>query len=167
MTTYTNHRHCSFCQQVTAHECFDSGHERDGSHDWQRCLVCSCREQMGLCALTRRPTELMQSVEYVTGWAESLSMALAPARTFQHLPIDTIEMMRARGWTEQELEAVDRHLSSLDFDKDFDYADNDRFARRSNPEEVAEYERIAAKGCCGSYDEELPGGLMVGFNYGH
>jgi hypothetical protein len=40
---YNDTRHCDHCDKDTPHECYDSGHERDSSNDWQRCLVCRWR----------------------------------------------------------------------------------------------------------------------------
>lgn len=42
--TYQDDRFCGHCEKDTLHRCFDSGHERDGSNDWQECLTCGwCR----------------------------------------------------------------------------------------------------------------------------
>ncbi len=40
MKEYEDERFCEHCQRDTPHECRDSGHERDGSHDRQECKVC-------------------------------------------------------------------------------------------------------------------------------
>ena len=34
-------RYCDHCENDTQHECHDSGHERDGSGDWRKCLACN------------------------------------------------------------------------------------------------------------------------------
>lgn len=37
---YDDERFCTHCGESTPHVCFDSGHERDSSWDWQECKVC-------------------------------------------------------------------------------------------------------------------------------
>lgn len=32
--------HCPHCDEWTMHEVSSSSHERDGSQDWWRCMVC-------------------------------------------------------------------------------------------------------------------------------
>ena len=34
---------CTHCDDETPHLVFDSGHERDSSHDWRKCLKCGWR----------------------------------------------------------------------------------------------------------------------------
>lgn len=67
-------------------------------------------------------------------------------------------------------EIVDNFFEENNLDE-LDYRDNFRYAFKDNPEQVAEYEKAEAQGCCGFYDVEitLPDGriLMFGFNYGH
>lgn len=36
-------RYCKICNKYTRQLCYDSGHERDSSHDWQECLECGGR----------------------------------------------------------------------------------------------------------------------------
>jgi hypothetical protein len=53
----------------------------------------------------------------------------------------------------------------------YEYSDNIRIADESNKEQVAEYERIRAKGCCGFMDYQrfhwCGKCYVFGFNYGH
>lgn len=37
---YKDERFCQHCDRDTPHECKDSGHERDSSMDYQKCLIC-------------------------------------------------------------------------------------------------------------------------------
>lgn len=37
---YQDFANCPFCNRETRQEFYDSGHERDGSNDWQKCLEC-------------------------------------------------------------------------------------------------------------------------------
>lgn len=51
-----------------------------------------------------------------------------------------------------------------------EYADNVRYARVDNEEEMAEYHRIFERGCCGQFDHKFKyQGVeyIVGCNYGH
>lgn len=51
-----------------------------------------------------------------------------------------------------------------------DYADNFRYARVDNEEEMAEYDRLVQRGCCGQFDHkfEYEGvKYIIGCNYGH
>ena len=54
---------------------------------------------------------------------------------------------------------------------EWDYVDNHRIARLDNPQEVEEYHKAQAEGCCGFEDVELEtkDGIkfLYGFNYGH
>jgi hypothetical protein len=67
--------------------------------------------------------------------------------------------------------AVYRHVSKYNReDSGYDYVDNWRIARADNPAEVAEYNRIAERGCCGAVNEIVyfqGVKFMIGFNYGH
>lgn len=38
--TYKDELYCDVCDKDTQQEVFESGHERDSSGDWQRCLEC-------------------------------------------------------------------------------------------------------------------------------
>lgn len=57
------------------------------------------------------------------------------------------------------------------FDHEYEFIDNDRYAHKDNASEEIAYFAIKAQGCCGYVDVELPlpNGqiLMYGFNYGH
>ncbi len=37
---YRDDRYCDRCDRETLHDCKDSGHERDSSQDYRKCLVC-------------------------------------------------------------------------------------------------------------------------------
>ncbi len=37
---YEDERFCEHCEKETPHTCYDSGHERDSSNDYQKCQVC-------------------------------------------------------------------------------------------------------------------------------
>ena len=41
--TYDTERFCDHCDDDTPHTVYESGHERDSSHDWQRCHRCDWR----------------------------------------------------------------------------------------------------------------------------
>lgn len=80
--------------------------------------------------------------------------------------IDT-DQLKARGWTDEQVNEVQAYLDSLDFHDDYEFADNFRVARPDNPDDEDLYERAAMQGCCGSHNHTLPSGIKVGFNYGH
>jgi hypothetical protein len=72
-------------------------------------------------------------------------------------------------WTEEQRAAIEAYESAVDWDH-YQYADNFRIARKDRPDEVANYERLAREGCCGSYDDEFEAGgttILYGFHYGH
>ena len=53
----------------------------------------------------------------------------------------------------------------------YEFVDTERFAIEGRTDQIAQYERIADGGCCGSYDGKLQLNedtvLLYGFNYGH
>lgn len=63
-------------------------------------------------------------------------------------------------------EELKYHIARLDLE----YADNCRYARLDNKEEMAEYNRQIQRGCCGQFDHKFKyQGIeyTVGCNYGH
>lgn len=55
--TYKDERWCGHCEKDTKQECFDSGHERDSSGDWQICLECGWKYS-GLSGTWDPPVDL-------------------------------------------------------------------------------------------------------------
>lgn len=78
--------------------------------------------------------------------------------------------MNYENLTENEKAAVEKWWADRNAD-DYEYQDNQRYARPEHPEQLEEYERRQEGGCCGSVDVllEVEGGsqLHYGFNYGH
>jgi hypothetical protein len=48
--------HCKHCDAETIHLCRYSGHERDSSRDWRKCLVCEW-ECFGITGEYEPPTK--------------------------------------------------------------------------------------------------------------
>lgn len=79
------------------------------------------------------------------------------------------ELERA-GYAPESIEQIVNFFAEIDPDE-YEHADNFRYARIKNGEEMAEYERREHAGCCGSEAQEIvtekDGPVIVGFNYGH
>jgi hypothetical protein len=71
----------------------------------------------------------------------------------------------------EELTWAWNKLEECIFQNDLDCSDNIRIADVDDTEEMKQYEQIAEKGCCGSFEEVIihPNGkkIMIGCNYGH
>lgn len=82
-----------------------------------------------------------------------------------------------KGWPSDFIQAfliAERAWWAAVHEDDYENADNFRVAREGHPDEVSEYERRRADGCCGSEDVTLDvtwdGNtvhVLYGFNYGH
>ena len=73
-------------------------------------------------------------------------------------------------WPKALQTVVLKHLESLDLEECYEFADNFRYARQDNAEEVRKYHEAQESGCCGFYDTEITVDcvtIMIGFNYGH
>ena len=86
--------------------------------------------------------------------------------------------LRNAGWDLDEVRAVVDHVkATYDIEDRYQWTGYLRVARESNPDEVASYNRVAAKAgnLFGSSDEVIEsvridgskGRLMVGFHFGH
>ena len=68
-------------------------------------------------------------------------------------------------------DAVSRISSYAMMGRDFEYADNFRFALAGDATSVASYEETRSRGCCGFSDEvffdDAGDTFLVGCNYGH
>lgn len=76
--------------------------------------------------------------------------------------------MMPPSWPRYAAESAAFHLAS--WSVRLECCDNRRWARVSNPIELAEYVRKRSKGCCGFRDEvffEEDEPFLVGCNYGH
>lgn len=87
-----------------------------------------------------------------------------PMATFDYFGYSE-QTLSDNGWTAEEIAILKDLLASINL-ADYDYADNERLARKRIPSEVDEYERIRQNGCCGVFDEER-NGVLFGFNWGH
>jgi hypothetical protein len=96
------------------------------------------------------------------------------ANTVNGVPVDEYLQQSGRPayefWPQELQEALDDALwDGVDFE-DYECADNFRYARKSNAEEMAVFEQKDREGCCGSYVREIEVGdetIIFGFNYGH
>jgi len=73
-------------------------------------------------------------------------------------------------WPEALQAATRKHLESLDLECRYEFADNFRFARQDNADEIRTYQNAYDHGCCGFYDTDLTVDgqtILIGFNYGH
>lgn len=114
-------------------------------------------------ARIRLRSERAEFVREQTAHADALDYAAA---ILPETPLDEeFDDLRANGWTDAELATLRAFYAESESDE-YDYQDNYRMARVGNDEEVAEYERIRQRGCCGHFDE-VRDGVMFGFNYGH
>lgn len=52
----TEELHCGHCDKETPHTVYDAGHERDSTHDWQRCNVCGW-QALGMSGEYEPPVE--------------------------------------------------------------------------------------------------------------
>lgn len=72
--------------------------------------------------------------------------------------------------TEAQQNAVRAWLDRQD-PNDFEYMDNQRYARKGVAEEEAGYDDRRAGGCCGFHDTEIQAAdgttILFGFNFGH
>lgn len=72
--------------------------------------------------------------------------------------------------TPELLEVLKEELKYQIARHDLEYADNVRYARCDNAEQMAEYNRKIERGCCGRFDHKFKyQGVeyTVGCNYGH
>ena len=69
-----------------------------------------------------------------------------------------------------EIDAWFRNFEEERDGRSYEYMDNYRAARISDPEEMKAYHKAYEHGCCGSYDETVliqGEQFKLGFNYGH
>ena len=74
-----------------------------------------------------------------------------------------------KGYQLESIKKIIEYFNSID-DEEYEYMDNQRYARKDNPPEVDEYNKREENGCCGSCDKEIEtpdGVVLIGFNYGH
>lgn len=94
-----------------------------------------------------------------TGLSEVQANQLGLAEALNHL-----------GWSKEQVAAVLEWEGEIEYridHGDYEYSDNYRYARIDNADEMAAFGRASDSGCCGSHEEDLAHGVLVGFNYGH
>jgi hypothetical protein len=76
--------------------------------------------------------------------------------------------LEGMGWSKASVEAVVAYFENIP--KDHEYPDTYRYAREGNQDEMAGYDEMKRRGCCGFRDDVLStddGKILVGYNYGH